>query len=97
MHTGWLEGDLNYSQVLAENSDSRLTGGVTLQIMKAISGAYLRINRLSFLESKNANDTSYTFTEGNERLDTLTIMILSRVYLITILETQNGGLGSVSV
>jgi hypothetical protein len=64
-HAGWLEGDLNYSQVLLENSYSKLTGGVTLQIMKGISGAYLRINKLSFLESINAIDTSYTFTNGS--------------------------------
>lgn len=64
-HTGWLEADLNYSQVLIENSDSKLTGGVTLQIMKGISGAYLKINKLSYLESKNISDTTYTFTEGN--------------------------------
>ncbi len=63
-HSGWLEGDLNYSQVLLENSTSKLSGGVTLQIMKGISGAYIKVNKLSFLEAKNATDTTYTFTNG---------------------------------
>lgn len=64
-HAGWLEADLNYSQVLMENSNAKLTGGITLQIMKGLSGAYFKINKLSFLEAKNATDTSYTFTNGS--------------------------------
>ena len=64
-HAGWLEADLNYSQVLMENSTSKLSGGITLQIMKGLSGAYFKINKLSFLESKNATDTTYTFTNGS--------------------------------
>lgn len=63
-HTGWLEADLNYSQVLIENNYQKLTGGVTLQIMKGLSGAYLKLNKVSYLEAKNATDTAYTFTGG---------------------------------
>lgn len=63
-HTGWLEADLNYSQVLFENSNSKLSGGLTVQIMKGISGAYLRLNKITYLESKSATDTSYVFTGG---------------------------------
>jgi hypothetical protein len=64
-HAGWLEADLNYSQVLMENSSSKLSGGITLQIMKGISGAFLKINKLTYLESKNATDTTYNFTNGS--------------------------------
>lgn len=64
-HTGWLEADLNYSQVLYENSYSKLSGGVTLQIMKGLSGAFTKLNKLSYLESKNATDTSFAFTDGS--------------------------------
>ena len=64
-HAGWLEGDFNYSQVLLENNYSKITGGVTLQIMKGLSAAHLRINKLSFLESINAVDTAYNFTNGS--------------------------------
>ena len=64
-HTGWVEADLNYSQVLFENSRSKLTGGITLQIMKGLSGAFLKLNKVSYLESKNATDTLFNFTDGN--------------------------------
>ncbi len=64
-HSGWLEADLNYSQVLMENTDAKLTGGITLQIMKGVSGAYIKINRLSYLETKNIADTTYNFTDGS--------------------------------
>jgi hypothetical protein len=64
-HTGWLEADLNYSQVLFENSRSKLTGGATLQIMKGLSGAFLKLNKVSYIESKNATDTLFNFTDGS--------------------------------
>lgn len=63
--SSWLEGDLNYSQVLFENSSSRLSGGITLQIMKGLSGSYARLSKLSYLMSKFTNDTSFSFTNGN--------------------------------
>ena len=64
-HTGWLEADLNYSQVLFETNTSKLSGGITLQIMKGLSGAFTKINKVSYLEEKNATDTAYTFTNGS--------------------------------
>jgi hypothetical protein len=63
-NTGWLEADLNYSQVLNENSQSRLTGGATLQIMKGMSGAFIKLNKISYLVAKNGTDTTFTFTGG---------------------------------
>ena len=64
-HSGWLEADLNYSQVLFENSYSKLSGGVTLQIMKGLSGAFLKLNKMSYLVSKTATDTSFALVNGN--------------------------------
>lgn len=64
-HTGWLEADLNYSQVLSETGNSKLTGGITLQLMKGISGAFAKVHKISYLEQKNRTDTSYTFTNGS--------------------------------
>ncbi len=64
-HTGWLEADLNYSQVLIERSNSKLSGGITLQIMKGLSGAYFKLNKISYLETKTATDTSFSFTNGS--------------------------------
>lgn len=63
-HAGWVEADLNYSQLISETDNSRLTGGVTLQIMKSLSGAFSRVSKLSFLESKNATDTTYYLSNG---------------------------------
>ncbi len=63
--SGWLEGNLNYSRVIHESSDGKLSGGITLQILKNVSGAYSRINKFSFLETKSAIDTSYTLTGGS--------------------------------
>ena len=63
-HAGWIEGDLNYSQVLHESSSGRLTGGITLQIMRSISGAFAKANKFSFTELKNGTDTSYVLVAG---------------------------------
>jgi hypothetical protein len=63
-HTGWLEADLNYSRVLHESYNSKLTGGITLQIMKGVSGAFARVNKLSYLETKTSTDTIYNFITG---------------------------------
>ncbi|TDO28610.1 hypothetical protein [Sediminibacterium goheungense] len=63
-HSGWLQGDFNYSRILSETHNSRLTGGVTLQVMKNISAAYGRVSKMSYLESKTSTDTLYTFVTG---------------------------------
>jgi hypothetical protein len=63
-HSGWIQADLNYSQVLHEDSRSRLTGGATVQIMKNISGAFGRISKLTYAESVFPPDTIYTLTGG---------------------------------
>jgi hypothetical protein len=64
-HNGWIELNLNYSQVLAETDRSRLTAGITLNISKALSGFNGRINKISFEEFVNSNaDTGYNITHG---------------------------------
>lgn len=63
--SGWLEADLNYSQVLHEDSRSRLTAGITFQIMKGLSGAFAKLNKVSYFESKNGTDTVYSLTDGS--------------------------------
>ncbi|MEO7532094.1 MAG: hypothetical protein ABIS69_11800, partial [Sediminibacterium sp.] len=64
-HTGWLEADLNYSQVLIEKSDSKLSGGITLQIMKGMSGAFFKMNKVSYRETKTATGTDFSFSGGS--------------------------------
>jgi hypothetical protein len=63
-HSGWLEGNFNYSQEIFRNQKSTLTAGLTLQINKSISGAFATVNKLSYLESTNGIDTLYTLTAG---------------------------------
>ncbi len=64
IHTAWIEGNLNYSTVLKENGNGKLSGGITLQLMKNISGAYVKVNKLSYVETRFSTDTLYTITEG---------------------------------
>lgn len=45
IHTGWLEGNLNYSQVLSETPSGKLSGGITLQIMRGLSGGFGKVRR----------------------------------------------------
>jgi hypothetical protein len=61
---GWLEFGLNYSQVWYETDHDRLTGGFTLQLQKGISGVFIKMNKVSYLEQKNGTDTTYAFTGG---------------------------------
>jgi hypothetical protein len=63
-HNAWMETNLNYSQVIRQDNTSRLTGGITLHITKGLSGAYLKLNKVSYLVSKNATDTLFSFTNG---------------------------------
>lgn len=63
-HNAWMETNLNYSQVLMQDHSSRLTGGITLHITKGMSGAYVKLNKVSYLVSKNATDTLFNFTNG---------------------------------
>jgi len=63
-HAGWIETNLNYSQVLIETKNQRLTGGITINLLKGISGAYAKLNKLSVSEFVNGIDTGYTLVRG---------------------------------
>ncbi|MFY9464181.1 MAG: hypothetical protein WAP48_03780, partial [Sediminibacterium sp.] len=65
IHSGWLEGNLNYSHVFKETRSGKLSGGITLQIMKNISGTYARLNKLSYTETILPGDTIYSLVDGN--------------------------------
>lgn len=64
IHTGWLEGNLNYSQVLSETPSGKLSGGVTLQIMRGLSGAFGKVRRFTYQELTNGTDTAYKLTNA---------------------------------
>ena len=63
-HTGWIETNLNYSQVLIESNNQRLTGGITVNLLRGISGAYAKLNKISVSEFVNGVDTGYTLVRG---------------------------------
>lgn len=63
-HSGYLEMNLSYAQELLSTPYGRLTGGITLQIDKAISGAYSKIKNVSTREVINGTDTNYVFIDG---------------------------------
>ena len=64
-HTGWLEGDINVSRLLVSNESGKLSAGITLQIMKGLSGAYLSLRQVTYQEFTNGPDTAYVFTGGS--------------------------------
>ncbi len=64
INAGWIEGNLNYSQVLYESKNSRLSGGISLQILKSLTGAFASINKLTYIESIRPSDSIYTLTGG---------------------------------
>ena len=68
-HSGWVEADFNYSQVIQQNETSRLTGGVTVGYMRGISGAAANINRLSYTEQTINNQLVYIPTGGGAMVE----------------------------
>lgn len=64
-HHAWLEGDLNVSTLLYANDEGRLSAGITLQIMKGVSGAYINLRQVTYQELTNGIDTAYVFTGGS--------------------------------
>jgi hypothetical protein len=63
-HSGFLEMNLNYARELYSSPYSRLTGGITLQIDKAISGGYAKVKNVSTQELINGIDTNYVIKDG---------------------------------
>ena len=61
----WLEGDLNYAQLFSENTTSRLSGGITIGIMRGISGAHGNINGIRYLDQSVNNVPNYILTNAD--------------------------------
>jgi hypothetical protein len=68
-HSGWIEADFNYAQVLQQNEYSRLTGGITIGYMRGISGAHINFKRLSYSEQTINNQTQYVLTGGSAMVE----------------------------
>jgi hypothetical protein len=67
-HSAWMEINFNYSQVLLETPTSRLTGGITLGIIKPVSGAHGNIQNFTFQELKDNNNQPYHVATGGSSL-----------------------------
>lgn len=97
--SGWIEANFNYSQVLHETINSRLSGGLTVQLLKSISGGYSRINRVTYLESRNTRDSVYTLTGGlgsfaySSNYDVWDAKFSTQANIRNIIKEASGGLG----
>lgn len=67
LHQGWLQGDINLSRILFSNSSGVLSAGVTLQLMKGLSGGYFNLRQVTYQESITPPDTTYIFSGGSGR------------------------------
>lgn len=65
--SSWLEGFLTYSRTLWDNEVSRLNGGVTLKVMRGISGAFAQLNNASVKRSVSGAQTTYLLNTGDAR------------------------------
>ena len=65
--SSWIEGFLTYSRTLWDNEVSRLNGGITLKVMRGISGAFAQLNGASVLRSVSGPQTIYLLNAGNAR------------------------------
>ena len=60
----WLENDFSYSRILSDNDDNRLTGGITLALLRGFSGSYVGIDNLNYIPGTDKN----TLTSGTASL-----------------------------
>lgn len=63
-HAGWIEGDINYSQVWIDDARHRVSGGITLGIMRGLSGAFSQVNKLTYREYPDAQNNYYQIITG---------------------------------
>ncbi len=63
-HAGWIEGDINYSQVWIDDARHRVSGGITLGIMRGLSGAFSQLNKLTYREYPDAQNNYYQIITG---------------------------------
>src|SRR6185312_4631244 len=67
--SSWLEGFVTYGRTLVDNAYGRLNGGLTLRLMRGISGAYAELNGGSVNRSfsPGSSRTIYELAAGNGR------------------------------
>lgn len=65
--SSWVEGFLTYSRTLWDNEVSRLNGGITLKVMRGISGAFAQLNNATVQRTVSGTQTIYLLNGGNAR------------------------------
>lgn len=65
--SSWVEGFLTYSRTLWDNEVSRLNGGITLKVMRGISGAFAQLNNATVQRTVSGTQTIYLLNAGNAR------------------------------
>ena len=51
----WVENDFSYARIISDNDDNRLSAGITLQVLRGISGVYGALNNVSYQSEPNRN------------------------------------------
>ncbi|MDE3237307.1 MAG: hypothetical protein KGO81_15280 [Bacteroidota bacterium] len=67
-HSGWLEADIDYARIISSNDHQRISAGVTLGILKSISGAEAQANRFTYQETLNANNQYNYYANGGNAM-----------------------------
>ena len=67
-HSGWGELNFNYSRILKQSQNARLTAGITLAYMRGLSGGHANINHASYYEQKDNNGNNYYILTGGSAL-----------------------------
>jgi len=51
----WVENDFSYARILSDNDGNRLSAGITLEVLRGISGVYGALNNVSYQSEPNRN------------------------------------------
>lgn len=67
-HSGWIEMNFNYSRILKQTYNTRLTAGITLGYTRGLSGAHANITHATYLEEKDNNGNNFYILTGGAAL-----------------------------
>src|SRR5687768_1825799 len=64
-HSAWLELYGSYARTIWDNETSRLNGGVTLKLMRGMSGGFATANHVGVTSERDNDQTIYKITDGD--------------------------------
>jgi hypothetical protein len=67
-HSGWVEINFNYSRILKQTYNTRLTAGATIAYTRGISGAHANVVHATYLEEKDNNNNNFYILTGGSAL-----------------------------